>query len=144
MTLNTQVQVRGFVLNDAEERRIERQLRSLEPRLAGSPEPVADLILEWHPDQRTVDTTLRVRLGHLGGHFVSRTSAETADYATRLAVDDVKRQIERHMARLRGEPEFGQVSPPSAPTPEASLTGSEEQEDLEVPPADEEPGRLPN
>lgn len=113
MTINTQVQVRGFVLNEAEERRIERQLRSLEPRLAGSPEPVADLILEWHPDQRTVDASLRLRLGHLGGYFVSRTSAETADYAARLAVEDVKRQIERHMARLRGEPEFGKVSEPT-------------------------------
>ncbi len=142
MTLNTQVQVRGFVLNDAEERRIERQLRSLEPRLAESPEPVADLILEWHPDQRTVDTTLRVRLGHLGGHFVSRTSAETADHATRLAVDDIKRQIERHMAILRGEPEFGKVSPPPAPTPESPPTGSEQPENSEAEQADEEPGRL--
>lgn len=143
MTLNTQVQVRGFVLNEAEERRIERQLRSLEPRLAGSPEPVADLILEWHPDQRTVDASLRMRLGHLGGHFISRTSAETADYATRLAVEDVKRQIERHMARLRGEPEFGKVSEQIS-SPETPSTNSLQQENLEAQPADEEPERPPD
>ena len=104
MTLQTRVQVRGFVLNDVEERRIQRHLRLLGRRLVSSPDPVAVLILYWHPDQRQVKARMRVRLGHLGGHLVSRTTAETTDYAARLAIEDVKRQVERHMARLRGEP----------------------------------------
>lgn len=110
MTLNTRVQVRDFALNEAETRRIQRHLRSLSRRLAESPDPVAVLLLDWHPDQRQVKARFRVRLGHLGGHFVSRTSAETADSAARLAIEDVKRQIERHMAHLRGEPEFSKLS----------------------------------
>ena len=46
MTLQKGVQVRGFFLNDVEERRIRRQLRSLGRQLVASPDPVTLLILE--------------------------------------------------------------------------------------------------
>jgi hypothetical protein len=48
------------------------------------------------------------------------------------------------MASLRGEPEFGKVSPPPAQPSESPPTGSQQQENLDAQPADEDPDRPPD
>jgi len=68
---------------------------------------MAALLIEWHADRRQVGVRLRVRLGHLGPHYLGRQVAGTADHAVRLATEDVTRQLARERARRRGEPAYG-------------------------------------
>lgn len=107
MALEIELQVEGFALDGAEERRIRRQLAGLEKRLAHRPEPRAALVLEHHAGRREVEADLRVKLGPLGSHLISRRAAGTADQAARLAVEDVERQLERQDAAQRGEHTYG-------------------------------------
>lgn len=107
MALQSSVQIKGFELNEAESRRVLHQLEALERRLVHRPEPSAVLVLKRHAGQRAIEASLRVELGPLGPHLVSHQRAETADHATRLAVEDVERQLERQIAAQRGEPSFG-------------------------------------
>lgn len=107
MPLKTELQVRGFVLNPLEERRIERNLNRLERRLKDDNDAVVQIVLDWHDDQRRVHASLRLSRTNLGGIFVSHVSAETADQAVREATDEIERQIEKRMATLRGEETYG-------------------------------------
>ena len=108
MPLHKIVDVRhGLTLTPDEQRRIEHQLEALERRLVHHPEPTVKLEIELHPDQRQLGADLRLQLGPLGPHLISHQSAETADRAVRLAVEDLERQLERRLARQRGEPTFG-------------------------------------
>lgn len=90
-------------LRDDEERHIRRHLERLGLRLAHFPEPIATLVLERHPRQRRIEAALRVELGPLGDHLISHQAAETAGHAVRLASEDVERQLERRLAKQRGE-----------------------------------------
>ncbi|TAK35790.1 MAG: hypothetical protein EPO21_05050 [Chloroflexota bacterium] len=114
MALEVRLRVRNFVLNDIEARRIQRHLRSLGRRLAGWPDPRATLTISWHQEQRRMEARLRIRLGHLGPHLISRRSAETADHAVRLTIEDVKRQVERGRAPWRVEVRRRHIWPPHA------------------------------
>lgn len=105
--LTTRVEPRGFELSSLEEARIRRQLDGLARRLARRPDPTATLVLTALPARREIEANLRVQLGPLGGHLVSRVRANTADRAARLAVEDVERQLERRQAGQRGEPAYG-------------------------------------
>ncbi len=107
MATRTRLELEGFTLTDAQERRIRRHLGALEHRLEKRPEATALLALEEHRARRQVEADLHVRLGPLGPSLVSHQAAETADRAARLAVEDVQRQLERQVARQRGEPTFG-------------------------------------
>ncbi len=107
MTLEAKLDVHGFTLTDEEERRIRHQLGSLERRLSQRPEPTARLALERHVARRQVEVDLRVELGPLGPTLISHQLAEMPDHAVRLAVEDVERQLERHVASQRGESTFG-------------------------------------
>jgi ribosome-associated translation inhibitor RaiA len=116
MTLQRTIETRRCALNAAEQGRIDRQLGILERRLVNYAEPVATLILEEHEAQRRVTADLRLELGHRAATLISHQSAETADVAVRLAVDDIARQLERRLAKQRGQPTYGV---PSRREPEA-------------------------
>jgi ribosome-associated translation inhibitor RaiA len=106
MTGKRSLQISGAA-NSIEEQRIRRQLAGLDKRLVHHPEPSIVLVLDHSPEQRRVEADLRLQLGPLGGHLVSRKAAETADQAVRLAVEAIERQLERRTAGQRGEPTFG-------------------------------------
>ena len=107
MPLETILRTDGVALTDAETERVRHQLRTLERRLVHRPGPTATLVLKRLPGARLVEVDLRVQVGPLGLHLISHQSAETADRAVKLAVEDVERQLERQDARQRGEPSFG-------------------------------------
>ncbi|GIW05534.1 MAG: hypothetical protein KatS3mg060_0339 [Dehalococcoidia bacterium] len=121
----------GARLTEAEEARFARHFDGLEARLQHFPDPLVEATVREHPSQRRVELSLRVSLGPLGGHLVSHQAAETLDKATRLAVSDVERQLERRLAKLRGEPAFGEPSrrEPRAlrPHPPGHAEGTEEE-----------------
>ncbi|MCS6801760.1 MAG: HPF/RaiA family ribosome-associated protein [Chloroflexota bacterium] len=110
MTLRYVLHQNGLKMSEAEKERFIRHFDGLEARLRHFPEPIVEASVTEHPAQRRVELNLRVSLGPLGGHLVSHQSAETLDKATRLAVSDVERQLERRLAKQRGEPTFGQPS----------------------------------
>jgi ribosome-associated translation inhibitor RaiA len=110
MALTTVFTLRDVSLNDAEKQRIERQLKRLERRLGHYPEPVAEVTLIEHVAARRFEVDLRVQLGPLGSHLISHQSAETVDRAVHLAVEDVERELERQIAKQRGEHSFGTPS----------------------------------
>lgn len=128
MALETKLDVHNLVLSNDEDRRIRQHLAGLERRLIHRPDPTAVLQLEEHTARRQVQADLRVRLGPLGPQLISHQAAPTADHAVRLAVEDIKRQLERRTARQRGEHSYGVPSrrlpahlrpnPPGAPTSE--------------------------
>jgi hypothetical protein len=107
MTLSIQLDLHGLELADVDQRRIRAHLESLERRLEHRPEPAAVLVLHHHVDQRRCAADLRVELGPLGPTLASHQAAETPDHATRLAVEDVERQLERRASEQRGESAFG-------------------------------------
>ena len=95
MTLNTRTKLRNYKLDAVETRRIRRQFDTLGRRLAGSPDPLATLLLVGRAAARGVEAHLRVRRGHLGGHLVAREVGNTADHAVRQAVEQIERQLDR-------------------------------------------------
>ncbi len=115
MTLKITIQHGGF-LNRTERTRIWRRVGSLDRRLVHFSEPSATLVLEELEQQRRVTADLRVAFGHRGATLVSHQSAETTGWATKLAVEDVERQLERRLARQRAQPTYGV---PSRREPEA-------------------------
>ena len=129
MPLNIRVESRGFDLTPMEEQRIERTLRALERRLGKRPDASALLVLAHFPSRRAVEADLRVQLGPLGEHLIARETAETADHATRRAIEEIERQLERTVARQRGEPSFGvpsrRRSTPTRPRPRRGTSESE-------------------
>jgi hypothetical protein len=117
MPLNIRVETRGFDLSPTDDRRVEHGLRALERRLGKRPAPSAILVLTHFPARRVTEADLRVQLGPLGAHLIARETAETADHATRRAVEEIERQLERRVATQHGEPTFGV---PSRRRPELS------------------------
>lgn len=107
MTLNSQLHHRNCPLSPDQEARITRQLEDLGHRLDRFPEPMADLRLELHREQRRVTADLRLQLGPSGQHLVSHQAAETADQAALLATTDIERQLERELSAMRREHTYG-------------------------------------
>ena len=107
MALKQTVATRRCPLSATEQGRIDRQFEKLARRLVHHSEPVATLVLEGYEAQRRVTADLRLEFGHRASTLVSHQSAETADLAVRLAVEDVERQLERRLAKQRGESAFG-------------------------------------
>jgi ribosome-associated translation inhibitor RaiA len=126
--LTTEYVVRGGEPTEAEMKRIEHQVEGLARRVKHYPDPRLHAVLERHVQQRRVTAEFRLQLGPLGPSLMSHQAAETADRAAKLAIDDLERQLERHLARQRGEASYGvpsrrKFTPPPAPqTPE---TGGE-------------------
>lgn len=135
MALSIEIHQRGHELGKTEQKRIERQLASLERRLLKFPDPRAELAVDSTAKQRLVRVDLRVALGPHGGHLVSHQEAESADVAVKDAVDDIKRQLERRLSNMRGESAYGVPSRrlPSElrPNPPVDEDDSSESADLE-------------
>jgi ribosome-associated translation inhibitor RaiA len=107
VTLGITLETHDCPLGPDEERHVRHQVEMLGKRLAHFPEPIATIVLKRHERQRRVEVALRVELGPLGAHLVSHQAAETASHAVRLAVEDVERQLERRLAKQRGEHAYG-------------------------------------
>src|SRR5690606_13277171 len=107
----TNIQIRGFDLNDLEQRRINRRLQHLIKRLQlDGADPVIDLTLDWHPLQRRVTSRLRVRHAPIGHQLVADASSPRADESVRIATDRIERQLNRRLAVQRGEPGYRATS----------------------------------
>jgi ribosome-associated translation inhibitor RaiA len=127
MAYTIQIHRGSLDLSTNREERVMRHLQSLERRLGRFPDPVATLRFTDHPARREVEVDLRLELVPKGTHILSHQTAETADHAVRLAVEDVERQLEKQLASMRGEeswgvpsrrePESDRPNPPTA-TPE--------------------------
>lgn len=107
MTLSTHLDLHGLSLSPVDERRIYAHLHRLERRLDKRPGPSAVVVLRHHADQRRVEVDLRIELGPLGPTLVSHQAAQTPDLATKRAVEDVERELERLVSEQRGEAAFG-------------------------------------
>jgi hypothetical protein len=107
MALKSSIRTGQHTLTPVQERRISRHMATLERLLVHEGESLAEVVVSDHPDHRQVQVHLRVQLGRSGWSVLSTTNATTADAAVRLAVGDVRRQLEKHLAVRRGEPSFG-------------------------------------
>jgi len=133
MAPTPRIQVRGFDLNEVEEKLIQRHLGKLQRRLSAHGEPIIQLVMDWHPYQRMVRARMRVQLGHLGQHIVSARAAETANLAVERAVDSIERQFKRKLAVMKGEPSYGVPSRREPPLqPETAAAEEEELEEAEA------------
>jgi ribosome-associated translation inhibitor RaiA len=101
VTLTTRTRLRNVFPNELEARRIRRQFHALGQRVATAPDPVATLLLTELTSRRDVEAKLRLRVGHLGGHPVSKAMAGSADHAVRLAIEKLERQLVRTEANPR-------------------------------------------
>ena len=107
MALDVQIRKRGINLTDLEEKRIERHIDGLAKRIDKFPDPRLELSLEEHQSPPRVTADLRIALGTSGGHLVSHEEAVTADVAVKAAAEDIKRQLEKRLATMRGEASYG-------------------------------------
>jgi ribosome-associated translation inhibitor RaiA len=97
-------------LSEDSEKRIQRHIAGLERRLVNFPTALISLTVRDRSTERRHTVDLRVTLGVEGDVLVSHQSGESAEHATRLAVEDVERQLERYVATLRGKHAFGTPS----------------------------------
>ena len=107
MALEIRMETQRCPLDPAEEQRIRRQLQGLERRLVHFGFPLATIVLDEHQPRRTVTADVRLELTPDTPPLVSHQHAETPDKVVRLAVDDLKRQLERRLSTQRGEPTYG-------------------------------------
>lgn len=101
---------RADELTDVEQKRIERSLESLAKRLEKFSNPEIDLTIEKAKLQGSVDATIKVVLGVRDTTLRSTETARTPDHAVKLACDDIKKQLERTVADLRGADSYGTPS----------------------------------
>ncbi len=114
-------------------KRIQRHLDSLEKRLTKFHNHDVTLTIKDKSTERRFTADALVSLGVDGIELVSHNQGETADLAARLAIEDIERQLERHMATLRGEPSFGT---PSRREPKDLRPGTQpaDDDDYDAPP----------
>lgn len=110
MTVSPMITNRTGELSEAEQKRIDRSLESLAKRLANFSNPTIDLTLTGAQQNGLVDATLRVVLGVRDTTLRSTETARTADHAVKLACDDIKKQLEKAVADLRGASSYGTPS----------------------------------
>lgn len=97
-------------LSEVSQKRIQRHLKGLERRLVNFHHTKVNLTVKDRPTERRHTADLLVQLGVDGVELVSHHGGESAEHAARLAIEDVERQLERHVANLRGEPAYGTPS----------------------------------
>ena len=101
---------RSGELTEVEQKRIDHSLESIGKRLANFTNPSIDLTLAKATQAGSVDATLRVVLGVRDTTLRSTETSRTVDHAVKLACDDVKKQLEKTVAELRGEETYGTPS----------------------------------
>ena len=107
MALRIALQTHGILLSELEERRIRGQLLGLERRVVNHPDPEVVVALKAYSERRRFEADVRLSLGPLGRHLISRRTSGTADRAVRLAVTAIERQLEAQHAQQAGEHTFG-------------------------------------
>ncbi|MCC6943640.1 MAG: hypothetical protein IT335_03625 [Thermomicrobiales bacterium] len=137
MALNTEYRMRGVTLTRLEEERIDRQVKSLEKRVANFPDPRLEMAFDEQVNPRVVKVDLRLALGPLGGHLVSHQEGPSPDVASKAAIGDVKRQLERRLANQRGEATYGV---PSRRLPAEQRPSGQVEDDDELDEFEETPG----
>jgi hypothetical protein len=100
---------RADELNDVEQKRIDRSLDAIAKRLEKFSNPRMELTLE-KAEAGSVAATLKVVLGVRDTTLRSTETSRTADHAVKLACDDIKKQLERTVADLRGADSYGTPS----------------------------------
>ena len=131
-------------LSQDSEKRIQRHVAGLERRLVNFPTALISLTIRDRTTERRHTVDLRVNLGVDGDVLVSHQSGESAEHATRLAVEDAQRQLERYIATLRGKHAYGTPSrrEPRDLRPASQIAELEEEEieeDLAIEPDGSEP-----
>jgi ribosome-associated translation inhibitor RaiA len=101
---------RAGELTEVERKRIDRSLDGIGKRLANFTNPSIDLTLASSQQPGSIDATLRVVLGVRDTTLRSSETSRTADHAVKLACDDIKRQLEKTVAELRGADTYGTPS----------------------------------
>ncbi|MEZ4505143.1 MAG: HPF/RaiA family ribosome-associated protein [Thermomicrobiales bacterium] len=98
---------RAGALSDVEQKRIDRSLEGIAKRLASFTNPSIDVTISSSKQPASVDASMRVVLGVRDTVLRSSETSRTADHAVKLACDDIKRQLEKTMADLRGADTYG-------------------------------------
>ena len=101
---------RAGELTEVEQKRIDRSLEGIGKRLANFTNPSIDLTLASSQQPGSIDATLRVVLGVRDTTLRSSETSRTADHAVKLACGDIKRQLEKTVAELRGADTYGTPS----------------------------------
>lgn len=101
---------RAGELTDVEQKRIDRSLEAIGKRLANFTNPSIDLTLANGKQPGSVDATLIVVLGVRDTTLRATETSRTADHAVKLVCDDIKKQLEKAVADLRGADTFGTPS----------------------------------
>ncbi len=101
---------RADELSEVEQKRIDRSLDSLAKRLEKFSNPEIDLTIEKAKLAGSIDATVKVVLGVRDTTLRSTETSRTADHAVKLACDDIKKQLERTVADLRGADSYGTPS----------------------------------
>jgi len=109
-------------LSPDSEKRIQRHIAGLERRLVKFANPLITITIKDRVTERRHTADVRVQLGVDGVELVSHNEGESAEHAARLAIEDVQRQLERHVSTLRGESSFG---PPSRREPRDLRPGTQ-------------------
>jgi len=110
MTVSPTIIDRAGELTDVEQKRIDRSLDSVAKRLEKFTSPQIELTLEKAKQAGSVDATIKVVLGVRDTTLRSTETSRTADHAVKLACDDIKKQLERTVAELRGADTYGTPS----------------------------------
>lgn len=110
MVVSQTITNRTEELTDVEQKRIDHSLEGISKRLVKFNNPSIDLTLTESRQPGSVDASLRVVLGVRDTTLRSTETAKTADQAVKLACDDIKKQLEKVVADLRGEESYGTPS----------------------------------
>jgi hypothetical protein len=101
---------RAGELTEVEQKRIDRSLEGIGKRLANFTNPAIDLTLAGSQQPGSIVANLRVVLGVRDTTLRSSETSRTADHAVKLACDDIKKQLEKTVAELRGTDTYGTPS----------------------------------
>jgi ribosome-associated translation inhibitor RaiA len=107
MAMTPTIVNRSRALTEVEQKRIGHSLDSIARRLSNFTNPTIDLTLATSERPGSIDATVRVMLGVRGTTLRSTETASTADHAVKLACDDIKKQLEKTVAELRGADTYG-------------------------------------
>jgi ribosome-associated translation inhibitor RaiA len=91
-------------------KRIQHHLDSLDRRLGKFTNATTTVSVRERATERRYTADIRLAPGVDSVELVSHQSAETPEAASRLAVEDIERQLERFVATLRGESTYGTPS----------------------------------
>ncbi len=121
-------------LTEVEQKRIDHSLEAIGKRLANFSNPSIDLTLANSKEAGSIDATLRVGLGVRDIILRSTDTSRTADHAVKLACDDIKKQLEKAVAELRGADTYGIPSRriPEHLRPAKQTNDTDEDSELEV------------